>query len=143
MQWWVVWWNPAGSAASYRVVSGTRAAAQKVADTAISATIAGPYASQADATAAAKAGDKGTNAPAPQLTPQIPNIAGGAGGSVVSDSTGLAAIGAFFAKLGQASIWLRVAEVALGLVLVAVGMARVVPSFTPAMAIAKKVGVKI
>lgn len=61
----------------------------------------------------------------------------------IADATGLSAVGAFLAKLGQASTWLRVAEVALGLVLVAVGVAKLVPAFTPAQMIAKRAGVKL
>ena len=38
--------------------------------------------------------------------------------------SGLAAIGDFFSKLGQASTWIRVAEVLLGLGLLIVGVAR-------------------
>lgn len=42
------------------------------------------------------------------------------------------------------SSWpLRIAEIALGLVLVAVGVAKLVPGFTPAQVIAKRVGVKV
>lgn len=51
-------------------------------------------------------------------------------------------IGAFLAKLGLASTWLRVAEVGLGLLLVTVGVSKIVPAFTPAQAIAKRLGVK-
>lgn len=70
-------------------------------------------------------------------------IAQGAGTTAAaakSTLTGINTVGAFLAKLGQASLWLRIAEVALGLVLVAVGVAKVVPAFTPAQQIAKRLG---
>lgn len=38
--------------------------------------------------------------------------------------SGLDAIGAFFSSLGEANTWLRVGEVALGLILIAVGVAK-------------------
>jgi len=38
--------------------------------------------------------------------------------------SGLAAIGDFFSRLTQPATWIRIAEVALGLVLIAVGIAR-------------------
>jgi hypothetical protein len=66
-------------------------------------------------------------------------------GAVENSAPGsaLAAVAGFLAKLGQASTWLRIAEVGLGLVLVAVGVAKIVPAFTPAQMIAKRVGVKV
>jgi hypothetical protein len=38
--------------------------------------------------------------------------------------SGLAAIGDFFGRLGQANTWIRIGEVALGLLLVAIGVAK-------------------
>jgi hypothetical protein len=75
-----------------------------------------------------------------QFSPNPINDAVGA----AQNSSPLAAVGAFLAKLGSAALWLRIAEVGLGLVLVAVGVAKIVPAFTPAQAIAKRVsGVKL
>jgi len=80
----------------------------------------------------------------PKGKPPTTSLATGAANAVANQTgislTGVDAIGAFFSKLGQASMWLRIAEVTLGLVLVAVGVAKMVPAFTPAQMIARKVG---
>lgn len=95
----------------------------------------GPYPSEALARGAAHPRQFSPN-PANDAVNAAQNATGGAGGA-------LAAVGAFLARLGQASTWLRIAEVGLGLVLVAVGVAKIVPAFTPAQAIAKRAGVKL
>ncbi len=46
------------------------------------------------------------------------------GSAGAATNTGLATIGDFFSKLGQASTWLRVAEVLLGLGLIVVSLAK-------------------
>lgn len=51
--------------------------------------------------------------------------------------TGLAAIGNFFNKLGQAHTWIRVGEVLLGLILIAVGVAKITNAVPIATDIAK------
>lgn len=53
---------------------------------------------------------------------------------------GLAQIGDFFAALGQASTWVRVGEVVLGLILVAVGVARITKAVPIATKVAKTAG---
>jgi hypothetical protein len=93
----------------------------------------GPYATEALARGAAKPRQFSPNPVNNAVNAAEQGAAGGA----------LAAVGAFLAKLGQASTWLRIAEVALGVVLVAVGVAKVVPAFTPAQMIAKRAGVKL
>lgn len=92
----------------------------------------GPYATEAEARTAQAPRQQSPN-PVADATNAAENATGGLGGA-------LASIGAFLAKLGRASTWLRVAEVALGLVLMAVGVAKLVPAFTPAQVIARKVG---
>jgi hypothetical protein len=92
----------------------------------------GPYATEAEA-ATAQASKQFSANPVNDAVNAAENATGGLGGA-------LAAIGKFLTKLGQASTWLRVAEVGLGLVLVAVGVAKLVPSFTPARMIASKLG---
>ena len=92
----------------------------------------GPYATEAEAQTAQAPRQQSPN-PLNDATNAAENATGGLGGA-------LAAIGKFLAKLGQASTWLRVAEVGLGLVLVAVGVAKLVPAFTPATAIARRFG---
>lgn len=93
---------------------------------------AGPFTSEADAQAYLKVG--ATNAASP-----IPGVSITPSGGLTG-SNPLASVSAFLAKLGQPSLWLRVGEVLLGLVLVAVGLAKVVPAFTPAQMVAKKLG---
>lgn len=53
---------------------------------------------------------------------------------------GLAGIGDFFARLTEASTWIRVGEVVLGLILIAVGLARITKAVPVATKIAKTVG---
>lgn len=98
---------------------------------------AGPYPNKAAAQAYLKVGAQnvGTQIPGVDITP--------GGGLTASVPSPLAAVAAFLAKLGQAALWLRIGEVALGLVLVGVGLAKLVPAFTPAQMIAKKAGVKL
>lgn len=99
--------------------------------------VGGPYPTQAAATAAA-AGDKNTTT-ATAGTGTSPAVSvstvNSSNGHLPSPLTGLAAIGAFFAALSQASTWLRIGEGVLGLVLVAVGVARI----TNAVPIATKI----
>lgn len=59
---------------------------------------------------------------------------------VTTQPTGLAAIGSFFSTLGQANLWIRVGEVALGIVLLAVGIARITSAVPAATSIAKTAG---
>lgn len=95
---------------------------------------AGPYTTLAAAQAYLKVGAQNAASPIPgiDITP--------GGGLTAAVPTPIAAVAAFLAKLGQAALWLRIGEVALGLVLVAVGVAKLVPAFTPAQMIAKRVG---
>ena len=62
-------------------------------------------------------------------TPLIPQT------GPLSGLSGAAAIGDFLSRLGQASTWLRVGEVVLGLVLIAIGVAKM----TDAVPIATKI----
>jgi hypothetical protein len=54
--------------------------------------------------------------------------------------SGLAAIGDFFSRLTQANTWLRVAEGALGIILIAIGLARLTHAVPVATQIAKTAG---
>jgi hypothetical protein len=121
MQWWVVWWNPgasgSGAASTYKIVQGTRADAQNVANTAISATIAGPYSTQADAQAAASAGTKGSPAPA-----HNPNLGGVGNIGYNLPANPLSAVGDFLSRLTNPHTWLRVAEVVVGVAFLIVGL---------------------
>ena len=53
--------------------------------------------------------------------------------------TGLAAIGDFFGRLTSANLWERVGEVVLGIILIAVGLAKLTGAVPIATAIASKV----
>lgn len=63
---------------------------------------------------------------------------GGVWGAL-AQSSGLGAVGEFVKGLGQASTWLRVGEGVLGLVLIAVGVARLTHAVPVATSIAKAV----
>lgn len=60
--------------------------------------------------------------------------------SSLSPLTGLAAIGDFFQRLTQASLWERVGEVVLGLILIAVGVAHLTHAVPLATKVAKAAG---
>lgn len=92
----------------------------------------GPFATEAEAKTAQNPQQQSPN-PANDLVNAAENSTSGPGAAIASVSK-------FLGKLGQASLWLRIAEVALGLVLVAVGVAKIVPAFTPAQVIAHQVG---
>lgn len=53
--------------------------------------------------------------------------------------SGVAAIGDFFNRLGQASTWIRVGEVVLGLILLAVGIAKITNAVPIATKVAKAI----
>lgn len=59
---------------------------------------------------------------------------------VTANQSGLAAIGNFLSTLGQANLWIRVGEVILGIVLLAVGVARITRAVPVATKIAKTAG---
>lgn len=94
-------------------------------------TVAGPYATKAKAQAWQTSANTAGNSPG-----------SAAGGTVnaAANATGLTAIGDFFSRLGQANTWIRVAEVLLGLVLLAVGVARATNAVPIATKIAKTAG---
>jgi hypothetical protein len=59
---------------------------------------------------------------------------------VLNSPAGIDAIGGFFTKLGEPSTWIRVAEVVLGVILLAVGVARITHAVPIATKIAKTAG---
>ena len=121
MQWWLIAYLPLGSAYTYEVFQGTQAQAQAKASLAVNGKVLGPYPSQAAAVAAEKTQPTNPNATPVINLPSVPGIAG------------VQQIGTFFGSLGQANTWIRVGEVILGLILIAVGVARLthaVPAIT-------------
>jgi hypothetical protein len=80
---------------------------------------------------------------APSYTPVTPvkvaTAAAGEAGAPGSVLTGINAVGDFASRLTQAHTWERVAEVLLGVILIAVGIARMTHAVPIATAIAAKV----
>lgn len=124
----------AGETISYIQASSSQQAGETYPGSTV---LGGPYASAAAAEKAYPQGSHGTRAVTPGLPPpttsdkpvQLPNPLGG-----------LAAIGDFFSRLTEASTWERIGQVALGLLLIAVGVAHLTHAVPLATAVAKKVG---
>lgn len=89
--------------------------------------VAGPYNSQAEAQAQAKSLNGKSVA-------TLPNIA-----SATTQAAAGAVSGGVLGPLFQANIWIRVAEVALGIVLIAVGIAKLTNAIPAATKIASVV----
>jgi hypothetical protein len=95
------------------------------------AIVGGPFATLATLEAWAKAHNQPyTNDPAASSGNPLTGVGDSVkqGANSAANSVGLGgldAIGAFFSNLGQASTWVRVGQVALGLILIAVGAARI------------------
>lgn len=81
---------------------------------------AGPFTSAADVNAYLKVGAQDASTPVPGV-----KIKPEGGIKFTNPLSGLQAIGKFFAALGQASTWIRVAEGLLGIGLIAVGLAKI------------------
>lgn len=143
--WWVVWYEPLGSRAPgtasslYLIIQAAKKSditADSVGGAAITS-VDGPFETQADAQADAGKGPvpgrgKKTNVQA----------SGGADVKFPNITFGLRDIGKFFSELGQANTWIRAGEVVLGLILIAVGVARITHAVPVATKIAKAVGTK-
>lgn len=96
---------------------------------------AGPFTTKADVDAYLKVGAQSTGTGIPGL-----NINPQGGFSVSNPLAGLSDIANFFDKLGQAHTWLRVAEVLLGLGLIAIGIAKMTNAVPIATKAAKTLG---
>lgn len=127
MSWWVVnqVTRPGGARGpqqtNYVVVQGDTAPVNKV---------AGPFATQADADNWRNDANAYGNSPASAAAQTAKDAANAAG-----KLTGLNAIGDFFSRLTQSNTWLRIGEGVLGIILIAVGIARM----THAVPIATKI----
>ena len=86
----------------------------------------GPFAARADAVKYRDAIGSANPLP-PGGTPIVGSSGRGLTQTIANANplTGLQAIGKFFAALGQASVWIRLAEGLLGLGLIAVGLAKI------------------
>jgi len=136
LQWWIIWYNTEVSTGkntgdTYKIISGTQAQAEAQAKLALSGSVAGPYTSQAAALTAAKAG-KGS------VQQNSNPLSGGA--STTGAQNWYAGISNFFQGLTDANTWIRVGQVAVGLVLVAVGLARITHAVPAATKVAKTLG---
>jgi hypothetical protein len=122
-QWWVVNQisRPGGARGSQQTNYVIKQAAARPVNT-----VAGPYATKADAQAWQTSANTAGNSPGSAI---------GGVTNAAANATGLTAIGDFFSRLGQANTWIRAGEVVLGLVLLAVGVARL----TNAVPIATKI----
>jgi hypothetical protein len=120
MSWWVV---PEGSIGQIvNIFSNGPSTTHQIVHAVQSAgkpanVIAGPFSSESEAAASALAYNKKISGPLPQ------QVAAEAGSAL--NLTGLAAIGDFFHRFTEASTWMRVGTALLGVILIAVGMARV------------------
>jgi hypothetical protein len=98
------------------------------------------YSTQAEMDAAVKAnGWPAPNQGFANPVTDAENQAGATAKASASTLTGLPAIGDFFQRLSQASTWERVGEVVLGVILIAVGLAKMTHVVPVATAIASKV----
>lgn len=143
----VTWWvgeqfNPDGSATYAELTDSAPGQHPQPGPNQI---IYGPYRSQAAARAAEnRAGQlaaphlyRGSNV---HKGPAGLNVPGNQGPKVPNPLSGLAAIGDFFGRLGQANTWIRVAEVGLGIVLISIGIAKITNAVPIATKIAKTAG---
>lgn len=140
-QWWVIIGigaNPNTPVFSY--FQGTsaqaHAAANKVVQIAGQTNLSGPYATKADAQKAVSSGQ--VQPQNPSAGPQ-PNLFGQPAPSVPNPLSGLASIGDFFSRLTNANTWLRLGEVVLGVLLIAVGVAKMTNAVPAATKIARAV----
>lgn len=79
----------------------------------------------------------------PTPTTSVPKGLEQAGQQAVNNAVpGLSQIGTFFSDLSQASTWIRVGQVLAGLILIAVGVARITHAVPIATKVAKAVGTK-
>ena len=136
-QWWVINTSPpSGTPTIYTVLEGTRDQALNIPD---GGGISGPYSTLGQANQVASTEPENKTQPTP-----IPGVGISPGGGFTASGplSGLAAIGNFFNSLSQASTWIRVGEVLLGLILVAVGLARLTHAVPVATKVATAVGTK-
>lgn len=145
--WWTVFYEPAGGRAPgtapslFLVIEAAQKSditASSVGGAAITS-IDGPFTTKAEAEADAKPipGQPGRSG---KKTNQ--QSSGGADVKFPNVNFGLADVGKFFSDLSQASTWIRVGEVLAGLILIAVGVARITHAVPVATKVAKAVGTK-
>lgn len=139
-QWWVVWTAPPSGLKygqrQFHVISAVTPPAAASNDFGgLVLQVDGPYLSRAAAETAvgSSTGTSGTG-------PGIANPNNKANQPPANPLGGLAGIGDFFGRLTEASTWVRVGEVVLGLILVAVGIARITHAVPIATKIAKTAG---
>ena len=82
------------------------------------------YATQAECETAIMAGGGPHNYSAATKSGGLGSTIGGVGSAAQATHTGIDAVGAFFNRLTEANTWLRIAEGALGIILIAVALAK-------------------
>jgi hypothetical protein len=99
---------------------------------------AGPFTSQAAAQAYLKVGAQNSGT-------QIPGVAITPGGGITTSNplSGVDAIGAFFNKLGDPHLWIRVAKVVTGGLLLVIGLVHITGAGGAVASVARKVPVPI
>lgn len=109
--WWLVSYKPIGSTSAwtFKTFQGTEAYATAQEKLAVNGTLDGPFSSKADAVAAET---KEKKTPIPQIG--LPGV-----------KNPLGTLSGFLAALENKNTWLRVGEVALGLILIGVGIAKI------------------
>jgi len=130
-QWWVV--NKISRPGGPRGPQQTNYVIEQAASRPIN-TVAGPYATKAAAQAWQTSANTAGNSPGSAI---------GGAADAAANATGLSAVGDFFGRLGQANTWIRVAEVILGVVLLAVGIARITHAVPAATRIARTAGAAV
>jgi hypothetical protein len=117
--WWVIAYTNEATAPTYDYFYGTQAAAKAKAATAVEVTtqpaISGPFATEAQAKAAVASGSAKT--PAVTVNPLTAN-----GVSITNPLDYLEDVGDFFHRLTEAATWERVGEVAVGVLLLYIGV---------------------
>jgi hypothetical protein len=112
-----------GSSGTYKV--GKTVVGNPLYDQYMQAGYGPPYSSYAAAVAAAKqaaATGKANALPGSGFSGIPPGSSANKGPKIPNPLQGLAAIGDFFQRLGQANTWVRAGEVVAGLILVAIGL---------------------
>lgn len=128
MSWWVV--NKISRPGGPRGPQQTNYVIEQAATRPLN-TVAGPYSTKAEAQAWQTSANTAGNSPGSAV---------GGVTNAVGNATGLTAIGDFFSRLTQANTWIRAAEVVLGVVLLAIGIARITDAVPAATRIARTAG---
>ena len=112
-QWWVISYNPLGQPPTFEYLDGTKAAAEAKAALAVDGSVTGPFATEADARAAAAAG---------HVTPPDTDTAPGIPDPVSGITTAAEAVPHFLSQISSRAFIARAAKVIIGMALVVIGV---------------------